>query len=283
VSILPTGEDPDTFVNGAEPQAGPVGLEALLASSRDLLDFAISSKLGGAGSASIPDLITRDFLPWLARISDRVQQSFLISRVSQLSGISPAHIERELRSLRLHGPAPTSVTSGKETNSPPQTAQALGHLEAEIIGHLFFAKPGELDLSVVTPFIKTELNLDPVWSDLVELLLGLLAKDEAPTEADLSSFAAAQSPEAKLAFERLRVKAGAYTCDNRADLVARIIAACQKKSLQTTIKAMKAQVSTISRDMNAVDAAAGVREILQEISVLNNKLLALETKLSMTI
>jgi len=279
VAVLPTGEDPDTFVNGPEPAAGPAGLDALLTGSRDLLDFAISSKLVGAGSTSIPDLLSRDFLPWLARIGDRVQQSFLVSRLSQLSGIAPAHIDRELRSLRLHGAAP-AATPGKNAEPPPPSAQPLGHLEAEVIGHLFFANPGELDLAIVTPFLKTELNLDPVWSDLADLLLSLLGQGQAPHQTDLASFAAAQSPEARRAFEKLREKAGAYTCENRAEHIRRIVAACQKKSLQSTIKAMKSQVGLLSRNASAPDAAAGVREILQEIGALNNRLLQLEAQLS---
>ena len=290
VATLPIGEDPDTFVNSSSASAGPAGLEVLISSARDLIDYAISSKLSGVGSATIPDLVSRDFLPWLSRISDRVQQSFLIGRVSQLSGISPVHLDRELRSLRLHGQGSTnqtqltgagkSLTDRTSGETPRPQTQPLSHLEAEIIGHLFFARPGDLKLDVITPFVRKELNLDPVWGDLVELLLKLLENGETPSEADLSAHSAAQSAEARKAFEKLREKAGAYTCDHRADLVAKIIAAYQRKSLQTTITAMKTQVNALSRDVSSPDALLGVREILQEISVLNKKLLDLETKLS---
>lgn len=278
VALLPQGEDPDTFVSGSEPALGPAGLEHLLAKAADLLDFAIASKFSGIGPTAIPELVSRDFIPWLARVSDRVQQSFLISRVAQLSGIAAAHLERELRSLRLHG-SPGATGESPSTASPPAVHQPLGPLEAEIIGHLYFATPGELDLGIIGSFVRSELNLDPVWSDLMELLLDQLAQGRAPAQTDLSACPAAQSPEAKRAFEKLREKAGAYSTENRAQPMARIIGAYQKKSLQTTIKSMKAQVNQLSRDINSAEAAVGVREILQEIGNLNTKLMQLEANI----
>jgi DNA primase len=90
--VLPNGQDPDDFVrnNGVE------ALEAELENAQDLLEFAINEKLKTTHKLGIPDLINKEIVPWLAKISDPVQKSFLVNRVSQLTGVPIAHIESSL-------------------------------------------------------------------------------------------------------------------------------------------------------------------------------------------
>ena len=70
-------------------QRGAEELRTLLSAARPLLDVAIEERLRQAEGLSIPDLVSRELIPWLARIQDPLQRDFL-NWVAQLAGIERA-------------------------------------------------------------------------------------------------------------------------------------------------------------------------------------------------
>ena len=72
VATLLDGQDPDSFVS----EHGPEKLEELLSQFVGLIDFALAQKLIGVHASASPDLISGQFLPWIAKISDQLKQTF---------------------------------------------------------------------------------------------------------------------------------------------------------------------------------------------------------------
>jgi len=169
-ALLTGGEDPDTFVR----KHGAAALEDLLKASQDLIEVAIATQLRGSTSAAVPALVNEKFVPWLMRVQDPIQQSYLLNLVSARTGVSAETLNRQLRSLRW-GPQ-----SGKPSVRPVDHASVatenddddfkialptrpLTPVEEGFLGHVYHGKPGEIDAAVAIDFLKKELNLEPLW------------------------------------------------------------------------------------------------------------------------
>ena len=141
---LSGGEDPDSFIR----KHGLAALEAELEKAVDLLDFAVAERLKTTPSLAIPSVVSSEFVPWLAHISDRLQRSYLIARIANLTGIPAAHIESQLHGTPATGPRRQSAKASAEAaESQAVKAQLVPWPELDLMGfdlfgHIYHAPAG---------------------------------------------------------------------------------------------------------------------------------------------
>lgn len=277
VAVLPTGEDPDTFLakNGAE------AMEKLLAQATGLLDFAITSKLKNAKGLAIPELVSHVFIPWLLQIKDPMQRSFLSSKVSHFSGISLADLQSSMRSAsfseRLTAPAAANKAPAPEKSPKPLT---LGQYDFEMLAHVFYSEPGELDVSLLRSFIVKESGFDQAAVGIFLLLLEKLQQGLSPVavyKADKNQFAQDHPDEQLLALlDRLVSQEKAFLKTQRGQAVEKLMLLHKQKKLRQTITSLKNQVATLPRD---AEGGGDFQSILQAIAQLNKEAVSLESRL----
>jgi len=309
VAVLPKGEDPDTFVR----REGVAALEKILAAATGIVDFALTGKLRGKTGLQIPAAVSSDIVPWLASVPDRVQRSFLVARLAQLSSLPVATIEREIvehsrRSSRGadsphgsgnfgHQGVPNQIGSATSTGSaaggsqvtakvePPRPrtpASPPGLLAYDVLGHIWHADPGELDdatLNEARVLVTGELDLDPVWAQFAAECLGTLRAGASPKTqpSDTTGF-----PEVQALISRLTANAAAFRLEsgggsnNRGAVFKRLVMTARQHKLRRTIAALKAQV--VAAGKTPEDAAA-FRDLLGAINGLSRELGQLEASL----
>lgn len=274
VITLPGGKDPDEFVR----EMGREGLEALVSQAVDLLDFAISARLKSAGQAQVPTLVSREFIPWLARIGDRIQKGFILSRLAQLSGLSRESLEAELRMhLRNTAAGPGGSTTAPSRDHgrksvPAAPATPLEPVDAELLGHLYFAVPGESDWTDLRRYVQAEARWDAAWSELAQSMFDTLDGGQKPSDLAPAELAR-DSAEAIVFLENFRKRPAAFSVPDRRIAVARILGSIRVRALRKTIESLRMQVATAAR---TPETAAECRELLNSISELTTELKRLE-------
>lgn len=118
VISLPDGEDPDSFV----AKAGADGFERVAAASIDLFDRKIQLLERGAwfSDLSRKRQAIDKLLPTIRATSDRLLRDLYVARTSEVAGISPEAIARELDT-----PAPRAAPS-EQANPSRSTRRANG-------------------------------------------------------------------------------------------------------------------------------------------------------------
>ena len=183
VVLLPKGEDPDDFLRarGAEP------LRDLIDQATDLLDYAITTKLSGTEGLAVAELMEQDFVPWLRTIDNQFNYSFLVSKLSKLTGIPFSAIDR-----LVHSRSTTASAAALSAAPTPGGAPAVAvpvepvHLanlvmpsfhspQFELLGHLYFAAPGEVDATIARHLLHHEVEFDEAFLALGTRMIESLA------------------------------------------------------------------------------------------------------------
>ncbi len=135
VMSLPEGEDPDTFVRAAGPQA----FAELQQRAPSLWDFALEQSLRAADSGRLEDKVrcADAVLQLVQKIQHPIERDERIRRVADRLGISEARLKERLASLKKAG-APVSGVN-RRAGAPPTKAanveeRELVHLLLQ--GHL---------------------------------------------------------------------------------------------------------------------------------------------------
>jgi len=264
VALLPAGKDPDEFlIAAADPKAA---LEELLSKATDLLDHAIGSRLTKAGPMEIPSLVNREFIPWLRQVEDRVQRAFLATRLAQLSNVPLSAIESQLhaqnqaqrqadaaarqqKSGPMSSPSPQGAQKAVSTEAPerPVTARALKPLEYELLGHLYFAQPGELDLAAMTTLLRETMALDDIWEEFAEEALETLVRGQSPVTLARDNWHCAWHPSIGRLLDRFTTAAHAFHSDQRAAMIERLRKARERERIQETISLLRTQVAALAK------------------------------------
>ena len=278
VITLPDGKDPDDFIQ----EKGPEGLETLASQAKDLLDFAISARLKGAGQAQIPSLVSQEFIPWLARIGDRIQKGFILSRIAQISGLPQEMIESELRTHMRNAaigrggntvlPNRPQIQKANASIAPKAPAAPLDQIDFELLRHLYFATPGESDWTELRRYILQEAQWDNIWTELAQAIFNSLDAGEKPSSLPAETFLA-QSHEVSVFIEKSRKIPNAFAVPDRRIAVAKILGDIRIRSLRKTIQSLRMQVATAAR---STDSAEECRELLGSIADLTIELKRLE-------
>ncbi len=274
---LPQGKDPDEFVR----ERGASGLSQLVEQSVDLLDFAISSRLRGASQVQIPSLVTREFIPWLVRIGDRIQKGMILSRIAEISGLSRETLAAEARMHLRHAaaaPGNLTVTVRASTEEAPtatrQTVQPIDRVDIELLGHIFFGSPGESGFSSARDYVTKEARWDSNWLNFALNMLNHLSKSQRPADQDPAAISNG-SPEVSALIEQFRKTPAAWAVADRAAAISRILGDIRVRSLRKTIESLRRQVAVVSRNP---ETAAECRELLSSIVEMNAELRRLETR-----
>ncbi len=288
VAVLPQGEDPDTFVM----KYGEEKLSTLLANSTDLLDFAITSRLKETHQLGIPDLVSRVFVPWLLQIPDRVQRGVLLNRLSQFTGIPFQQLDQYLSNAaqKPPGAASNSPQDQKqpspvhpEQSKEPPSSLSLEPWEFELLAHIFFAVPGQIDTATIKTFLKAESNIDSPTQSLFAHFLDLLDQNIPPSSQSaqdfVQSFHQIQGIHDSLLidiFNKLKKFQQAFSSVDRKKALETLILMYRRKRLKEAISTLKGQVASVSShsEHNPED----YEQLLRTITELNKELVSLEER-----
>lgn len=274
---LPGKEDPDSFVR----THGTEALEELCANAEDLLDFAIREKLAGAHGLAVPELVSKVFIPWLAKVPDRMQRSYLTGRISTLSGIPAGDVEAGVAQL-MRGSTENRPMPGSQMAQPQKPAvqkasspdrfrklKPLTGAVYEIFGLVMHSGPGEFDPAIVSGFSASHLQIEPEYVEFLRELLAVLGAGEHPASLAIGQFRSTVHPDVVGLFDRLSMDSSAFAITGRAASIMGIFRHFEEQRIRTSIQTLKTELSRLS-------AAGGqdhdVRQIMKTIMELNRQL-----------
>jgi DNA primase len=261
---LPNGQDPDDFVRAS----GAPALEALIAQSVYLVDFAVREKLRVTENIAVPELISKELVPWLAKVPDLMQRDFLTVRIAHLTGIPVDRIKSQLPTaagaMNLRQVA--AARAGAAAASP---ATPLEPAVYELYGHVFYASPGEVDFAEVRACLQRELRVGTMQQVLLEEMLATLEQGTAPSLHDAGTWESALAPENLALLDRLRAAGPAFTCGDRAVRITRALAHVRHTRAKEILGSLKTQVARLAALPDQEDE---LRQVLKTIGELNREL-----------
>ncbi len=262
VVVLPTEHDPDSFVR----EFGPEALEAQFESAQNLLEFAIQTRISETHELGIPDLIAKEFIPWLQSIPDAMKRNFLTHKISELTGIEASQLER---SIRAEAPKRPSGATAAPTAAPLVSERApvrpMKGPEVEFIGHLFWAQPSELDLTVVTQLLRSKLELDELWQEFALEMIKTLQKQMAPAMQNKAHWTSSIAPEVLQVIGHLEQNAAAYETEVRQQQMVKLAQEIRKRSLKETLARLKQNLLKATPD-EQLEILTAVSKITKELS-----------------
>lgn len=279
---LDGNDDPDTFVrkNGAE------ALQSVLKKSVDLIEFCIGSRLAGANQAAIPTIVSSELVPWLAKIQDPIKKGFLVSRISGLSGVSADIIGRQLTSFSFGAARqnwiPRQTADRQVTPIPPvpeelprpvMPTRALTPVEKGVLGHLYFALPGEVGADEILGFIKRELALEPLWQRFAEAIISIHIRGLSPQSE--SQWMSEFTPEEVVVLEGMTaLNSETFQTKDRGKALQRLILEQKRQNIQQSISLLKRQVQVA-----AAHSPGDVPSFINEVVALTQSLASLERQI----
>lgn len=279
---LPKGQDPDSFLL----ELGSAAMEELLVQGTELLDYAITSRLQSSHDLAIPDLIDSELIPWLKTVKDPLKRSFLVGKIASYSGIERAAIEKTLESRQkaktsdekkpIEGArASDHQQKIKNEDAAEKKSRALTRkltaVEYDFLGHLFHAKPGEIDIVEVQSYLQLDLELESLWLELAEEFVKALKRGNSPAELDKSTWQTSSELAVVYLLDSFVEKNEAFFCqsgDARNGLLMKLSRVMRRKQLETTRQSLKSRLTDASADEQL--------QILTAITKLNGEIKSLE-------
>jgi DNA primase len=261
VVVLPEEHDPDTFVK----EYGVAGMEQQLQGAQNLLEFAIQARLMETHDLGVPDLINKEFIPWLQSVEDPVRRQYLLVRIAELTGVPAADLEEKVKPDTAKRVAPARLEA-PPAPAPRPKVQELKGAELSFMGHLFFSRPGEIDMDATEQMLKTQLELDELWLDFALELTKALRRSLVPSELNKSHWTSLVIPEALILIERLEHDAPLYVTTARQQQMEKLAKEVRRKALKESLARLKqnlirgtaeeqreilAAVARITKELNA--------------------------------
>ncbi|MEZ4742399.1 MAG: DNA primase [Bdellovibrionota bacterium] len=278
---LPEGEDPDHFARNHTKEE----LEALLKGSQELIDHCIHAKLTEAPNTAIPQLISQEFVPWLLNIDDLIKRDYLVSRLSQKTGISAESIRTQLKQPSAKSKynerekRVKSETSGVISQENKNTKQTpLSALAKELLGHLYYATSDEIDPTELLRFVKEDLGEAEIWESFASEILSSLELGTTPSEQDIGAWACAHSPEVGRFIMWLQDCKEAFFCHNRGKMIKKLQLTHRQKNLKKQVSYLKNKLAIGSRIQLTSDN--DLNHIISMISDISQELKDLQSELS---
>lgn len=259
VGLLPDKEDPDSFLRHNDVNA----LEDLLSNGKDLLNHAIEQKLRSAHGLDIPHLIEKELVPWIRQAKTLLHKSFLINKLSELSGVEATVIQNMV--LQKKPPPPPSPKPPE-----PEAQEKLvypSRLEIELLGHMYFSRPDEIILEGLNDWLKNQLTWHPVWQELARDFIVCLLGGQKPAELPLTAWSLASHQEVLNLLERLVQKRAFFDVSegqSRNELILRVKKAIHSHQLKDILNHLKEELAKLeSSGQNPAEQAHLLREIIK--------------------
>lgn len=256
ITLPNKGQDPDEFVRAH----GADGLEDLIRQSRDLFEFALTERFRNTPNLAIPELVQREFVPWLAQVADPLKCDILAGRISQLTGVSMDRILPSVREARRHlkqrsqihsagaSALATHASQASQEKLPPPAStplKPLGIIDHEIFGLIFHAQPTEIDCDKAEGLILRELELELPYQDLMAEMLAALRRGSAPTSCGLGDFASSSVPDIATLIERLMREGKRFQANARNQQLLRLFEENRKQRLKQEIGRLNSQLARL--------------------------------------
>lgn len=265
VVVLPEEHDPDSFVR----KEGREAFEAQFETAQNLLEFAIQTRIAETHELAIPDLVSKEFVPWLQSVPDPLKRTFLSKKIADLTGIKAADLEAAVRPESVKAAAqraqPTAAAPTPPPASPRPPLQLLRGLSLEFFGHLYWAKPGELELKTVDGLLKTHLELDEVWSEFAAELLKALERQLTPSEQNKAFWTSSTVPEVLHLIDMLEQHAPAYETAQRQQQITKLAQEIRRRMLRDTLARLKQSLLQADVDEQR-DILTAVARITKELT-----------------
>ncbi len=259
VVVLPENHDPDSYVRAF----GKDALEAELEGAQNLLEFAIKTRLKETHELGIPDLVTKELVPWLQSVPDPIKRTYLSKKIAELTGIAAVQLDKAIKAELPKKAAASSPITPVAPLRPP--AQALKGLSLEFIAHLYWGRPGDFDLQHVEALVKSHLELDEIWSEFAAELLKALARDLVPSEQNKAHWTSSTAPEVMMLLEQIERNAPAYETSNRQLQITKLAQEIRRRMLRDTLARLKQSLMQANADEQR-DILGAVARITKELS-----------------
>ena len=259
---LDPGVDPDSLILNQGPEA----FEAYLSQAKDLLEFAITSRVQDTHALGIPDLIQSDIIPWLKKTENTVQRSYLTKKVAEFTGVSEDSIQQLLynkQSLEKIPMKRPKTPPPKTESERPQYSRKLTNIEYDFIGHIYFAQPSAVDLEEVSSLLSVDLELEPLWHDLCREFLRSLKLKQVPASQDIHSWRQASHIAVINLLKNLLSKQEAFATEDRNKALKSLGTELRVRKISQSISTLKVRLDQANREHQ--------HEILLAIAKLNSE------------
>ena len=260
---LPEKEDPDTYLR----ENGPDALEKLLDEATDLFAFAINNKLTNAHGLAIPEMVRKEISPWLRSIRDPLKRSYLISQTSELTGIESSIINSFIQQRVEEPKRKAAEPVVEKPKAKPLLTRPLSAVEYELLAHIFFSKPGDIEIEKTTQLIG-ELQIDELWLIFANEALSYLKRDIAPEDLEIADWKASTYEQTIKLIASFEKKRSAFAEMDRKKAIETLAKKIKFMSLKNTLSVLKKNLINSPPE--------GQKDILVAISQINRDLVNLE-------
>ena len=274
---LPAKDDPDSYVRAR----GREGFESLIADAKDLITFAIETRVADTHESAIPELIRNEFIPWLRSIPDELKRAYLVGRIAELTNIDRDDIKRFLEqpdkteaSASAQAKSNESKVSRERPSVPqkPRVTRPLETYEREILAHLFFSKPGELDIDHTLDLIKNKMRFEDLWVEWASELISSLRRQLTPSDLPATDWSSSADDRVLRFIAHLQERAEAFANTDRKTAIETLYRVNTERELKGHIRWLRTQLDTANPDEQ--------RTILTEIHKINQKVSSLRQGVS---
>ena len=268
VCVLPSGHDPDSFIL----EYGSDGFKDLVENhSLDLVDYVVGEVLKGATSLEIPHKVSTSILPWLSRLKDPIQRSYLISRISDITGIDAGELHRQLRFVMNSNQGYTGLKRKVDQNVQEQKPVKkltieLTPLDREFLANLFLLSSDDDTTTLIQRIqeVSSYIRLDESWSVFIKEIISILRQGGSPSDSEIYTKMSSYLDTRVVSFiQWVQKNIKAFTGQDRKLAIENELKEYKKRYYQSEIEQLKMQLSS-----NPEDSLT----ILQSISSLNNEI-----------
>ncbi len=271
VVTLPANDDPDSIVR----REGSTGVEKAISEAVDLIDFAIGRRLENASATSIPEIISKEFIGWLAKIENKIKQEYLIARLAEKSGVH----RDAIRSAVLGGPKRTREEPKFVEDLPvrPHAISELSAITKELLGHLYYAKPEDIDAEILRNFIHSELRAGYPWEDFALEIIDVLGSKQVPGQQDFGQWSFTQIEAAAEILHWIKETHAAFSCSDRTKRITKLILEKRRIDREKSVRYLKERLANIPADLSADQNEW--QEIVRAVAQLNSELKTIQQQL----
>jgi hypothetical protein len=133
----------------------------------------------------------------------------------------------------------------------------------DLLGHLYYAQPHEIDVAKVCRDIEEHLSLDEIRLFLVREMGAILSHGHSPSAWPQEKWESTLAQENQQVMEKLRKAGGAFICSDRSVRIERSLAHIHDMRRKETISQLRAEAARLSR---MPDHEEDLRQVLKSLT-----------------